>query len=180
MRKTTIYLAILTFIAGFLPVPLQARPVPEEEEVYFSPGGGCTKAVVNNLDWAEKYVLVQAYSFTSKPIAEALIAARKRGVEVKVLLDKSQRKEKASKLDRLARAGIPVMIDKKHAIAHDKVIIIDGVTVLTGSFNFTHAAEDKNAENLLVLHDKAMAKKYRENWYRHNLHAEPYVHGKSR
>ncbi|MFA5160211.1 MAG: phospholipase D family protein, partial [Candidatus Omnitrophota bacterium] len=126
-------------------------------------------------DQAERYVFVQAYSFTSKPIAEALVSAHKRGVKIKVLLDKSQRHGKGSKLGMLVDAGIPVSIDTKHSIAHNKVIIIDGVTVITGSFNFTNAAEDKNAENLLVVHDKAVAKKYRDNWNKHQQHSEPYV-----
>jgi len=155
---------------------IQAKPSATEEEVYFSPHGGCTQAIVDNLNWAEKYVRVQAYSFTSKPIAEALIAAHKRGVDVKVLLDKSQPHAKGGKIDMLVDAGIPVMIDKKHAIAHNKVIIIDGVTVLTGSFNFTNVAEDKNAENLLVVRDKAVARKYRNNWNSHSKHSEPYKH----
>lgn len=155
---------------------IQAKPSATEEEVYFSPHGGCTQAIVDNLNWAEKYVRVQAYSFTSKPIAEALIAAHKRGVDVKVLLDKSQPHAKGGKIDMLVDAGIPVMIDKKHAIAHNKVIIIDGVIVLTGSFNFTNVAEDKNAENLLVVRDKAVARKYRNNWNSHSKHSEPYKH----
>ncbi len=145
------------------------------EQVYFSPKGGCTDAVVNNLNNAEKSIFVQAYSFTSDPIADALVAAYERGVKVKVLLDKSQRGGKGSKLGVLAGAGIPVSIDTKHAIAHDKVMIIDGDIVLTGSFNFTNAAEDKNAENLLVLHDKSMVKKYRANWNKHNKHSEKYL-----
>ena len=174
LRTIKLSFTVLLIFSFCVPLSLQARPVPEEEEVYFSPHGGCTAAVVDNLNWAEKYVLVQAYSFTSQPIADALIAAHKRGLEVKVLLDKSQLHGKGSKLDALAGAGVPVMIDKKHAIAHNKVMVIDGVTVLTGSFNFTNAAEDKNAENLLVLHDKSLAKKYRDNWNRHWEHAETY------
>lgn len=59
---------------------------------------------------------------------------------------------------------MPVLIDAKHAIAHNKVIVIDGETVLTGSFNFTKAAQDKNAENLLILHDRKLAAQYAENW----------------
>ena len=174
MRNIKLFLAVLLAVFLCFPLPLQAKSAIEAEEVYFSPMGGCTQAVVNNLDGAEKSVLVQAYSFTSKPIAEALIAAHKRGVNVKVLLDKSQLHGKGSKLDLLAKAGIPVMIDTKHAIAHNKVMIIDGVAVLTGSFNFTNAAEDKNAENLLIIRDKAIARKYRANWNTHNRHSEPY------
>jgi phosphatidylserine/phosphatidylglycerophosphate/cardiolipin synthase-like enzyme len=174
MRRNFICLVVLLAVSLCTPLSLQARPSGAEEEVFFSPKGGCTEAIVKNLNQAEKYVLVQAYSFTSKPIAEALVNAHKRGVKVKVLLDKSQKHGKGSKLDLLVEAGVPVMIDTKHSIAHNKVMIIDGVTVITGSFNFTNAAEDKNAENLLVLHDKVVAKKYRDNWNRHQQHSELY------
>jgi phosphatidylserine/phosphatidylglycerophosphate/cardiolipin synthase-like enzyme len=174
LRKSFLCLAAFFFISAFPCLSLQAKPSTTEEEVYFSPKGGCTQAIVDNLNWAEKYIRVQAYSFTSKPIADALIAAHKRGVNVKVLLDKSQLHGKGSKLDLLVQAGVPVMIDKKHAIAHNKIMIIDGVTVLTGSFNFTNAAEDKNAENLLVVRDKVVARKYRNNWNSHNKHSEAY------
>jgi phosphatidylserine/phosphatidylglycerophosphate/cardiolipin synthase-like enzyme len=67
---------------------------------------------------------------------------------VQVILDKSQRTEKYSSADFLANQGVPTMIDAHHAIAHNKVIVIDGETVLTGSFNFTKAAQEKNAEHV--------------------------------
>ena len=174
LRKLFVWPAVFLFTLLALPGFATAQETSAKEEVYFSPHGGCTQAVVDNLNGAEKYVLVQAYSFTAKPIAEALIVAHKRGVKVKVLLDKSQVHGKGSKLDLLAQAGVPVLIDKKHAIAHNKVIVIDGVTVLTGSFNFTSAAEDKNAENLLVIRDKVVARKYRNNWNSHSKHSESY------
>ena len=104
---------------------------------------------------------MQAYSYTSAPIAKALVDAKKRGVSVEVILDKSQRSEKYSSADFLKNAGVPTYIDAKHAIAHNKVMVIDGQTVLTGSFNFTKAAEESNAENLLVIHEAALAAKYR-------------------
>ncbi|MGO8697674.1 MAG: phospholipase D family protein [Limisphaerales bacterium] len=111
-------------------------------EVYFSPKGGCTEAVVNALNHAAKTVLVQAYSFTSAPIAKALVDAHRRGVKVEVILDKSQRTERYSSADFVAHAGIPTYIDAVHAIAHNKIMVIDGYEVLTGSFNFTKAAEE--------------------------------------
>lgn len=143
-------------------------------EVHFSPRGGCTEAVVKELSNAKTTVLVQAYSFTSAPIAKALVDAHKRGVDVRVILDKSQRTEKYSSADFVAHAGIPTLIDSRHAIAHNKVMVIDGETVLTGSFNFTKAAEEKNAENLLVIRDKAIAEKYASNWESHKTHSEVY------
>ena len=145
--------------------------------VCFSPRGNCTALAVDTLASAKQTVLVQAYSFTSTPIAQALIDAKKRGVQVQVILDKSQRTEHYSAADFLLHAGIPVSIDATHAIAHNKVMVIDDQTVITGSFNFTKAAEEHNAENLLVLHDRTLAAEYATNWQRHQAHSESY-HGK--
>ena len=144
--------------------------------VHFSPGGGCTETVTQELRSAKKSVLVQAYSFTSTPIAKALVETAKRGVKVEVILDKSQRTEQYSSADFVAHAGISTFIDAKHAIAHNKVMVIDGTTVITGSFNFTNAAESRNAENLLVLHGvKDLASRYTANWENHRGHSERYL-----
>jgi hypothetical protein len=93
---------------------------------------------------------------------------------VRVILDKSQRTEKYSSADFLHNAAIHVRIDTKHAIAHNKIMVIDRETVITGSFNFTKAAEENNAENLLVIQDKAIAEKYTTNWDVHVEHSEVY------
>jgi phosphatidylserine/phosphatidylglycerophosphate/cardiolipin synthase-like enzyme len=149
--------------------------IPEGIQVYFSPKGGATEAVVNALNHATNRILVQAYSFTSAPIAQSLVEARRRGVNVAVILDESQRTEKYSEADFLAHNNVPTLIDAQHAIAHNKVMIIDGYLVLTGSFNFTRAAEEKNAENLLVINDPVLARKYDANWQAHERHSEPYA-----
>ncbi|MDA8408224.1 MAG: phospholipase D family protein [Deltaproteobacteria bacterium] len=136
-------------------------------QVYFSPNGGCTDAIIKQIDEAKSTILVQAYSFTSTPIAKAFLEAHKRGVRVEAILDKSQRKEKYNSATFLANSGLPVFMDGDHAIAHDKIMIIDGTTVITGSFNFTRAAEEGNAENLLIIRSPELAKLYTENWNRH-------------
>ena len=162
-------------LALFLVVTASAGDI----QVFFSPQGGCTEAVAENLNKATNSVLVQAYSFTSAPIAKALVDAEKRGVKVQVILDKSQRTEKYSEADFLLHEGVPTWIDARHAIAHNKIMIIDGKTVLTGSFNFTKAAENNNAENLLVIQDVALAAKYTTNWQVHLKHSDVYQ-GKAR
>jgi phosphatidylserine/phosphatidylglycerophosphate/cardiolipin synthase-like enzyme len=123
---------------------------------------------VNAVSQTKTEILVQAYSITSTsaPIAKALVDAHKRGVTVSIILDRSQRKERYSSADFTAHAGIPTSIDAAHAIAHNKVI--------TGSFNFTKAAEEKNAENLLVIRSKELAKVYIENRERHKKHSQRY------
>lgn len=142
--------------------------------VYFSPRGGGQQAIVDAIGQARESIYVQAYSFTSAPIAKALVDAARRGVKVVAILDKSQRKETYTGATFLRNEGIPVYIDAAHAIAHNKIMVIDGQTVVTGSFNFTKAAEDRNAENLLIIKDKGLAQLYMENWERHQGHSEGY------
>jgi len=166
----------MRFLLCFLlPLALLGQtPTQAEIRVYFSPGGGPTAALVKELDGAKESVLVQAYSFTSAPIAAALKKAHERGVSVRVILDKSQKTEKYSSATFLSHAKIPVWIDSKHAIAHNKVMILDGGTVVTGSFNFTKAAEERNAENMLIIRDKSLAKQYIAEWEKHLAHSEEY------
>jgi phosphatidylserine/phosphatidylglycerophosphate/cardiolipin synthase-like enzyme len=138
--------------------------------VCFVPGMNCEGAIVNEIANAHKKILLQAYSFTSQPIAEALLAAGRRGVIVEVILDRSQRTQHYSGATLLASAGIPVLIDEQPAIAHNKVLIIDpdspNATVITGSFNFTRSAQERNAENVLVIHgDQVIAATYSQNFY---------------
>jgi len=143
--------------------------------ICFTPGGNCTALIVQALHTATRLVLVQAYSFTSAPIAKALLDAHTRGVQVQVILDKRQRTEKYSSADFLANQGVPVVIDAHHAISHNKVMVMDGETVLTGSFHFTKAAQEKNAENLLIIRDPAVSAHYTQNWEAHRQHSQPYV-----
>ena len=175
--KRTVVLLLCASVAVWCWAKPSLKPLTDTSrvEVYFSPKGGCTETVVREIDKARKSILVQAYSFTSPAIAKSLVEAKRRGLEVVVILDKSQRTEKYSAADFVAHAGIPTFIDTKHAIAHNKIMVIDGATVLTGSFNFTTAAEEHNAENLLVLREPDLARKYRDNWIVHQKHSERYL-----
>lgn len=143
-------------------------------QICFSPKGGCTEAIVKEISHAKSEIYVQAYSFTSVPIAKALVDAHKRGIKVEAILDKSQKKARYTSATFLNNAGIPTHIDSKHAIAHNKIMIIDKEIVITGSFNFTKAAEEKNAENLLILKNKELANKYLVNWNKHREHSDSY------
>jgi phosphatidylserine/phosphatidylglycerophosphate/cardiolipin synthase-like enzyme len=176
ISNSTSRLLALGLAVFFVTSPAFAsQPASATVRVYFSPRGGCEDAVVHALDNAQNSVHVQAYSFTNKRIAAALVAARKRGVAVSVMLDKSQRTQKYSSADFVAHAGIPTSIDARHAIAHNKIMIIDGHTIITGSFNFTVAAETSNAENLLVIRSAELAETYLANWKSHRAHAEAYA-----
>ena len=176
MKRFPVLLLTIFLFSAISPLQSQEKPIQHPSwSVFFSPNGGCTQEITQELDKAKISILVQAYSFTSAPIAKALLSAHKRGIKVEVILDKSQRTEKYSSADFLAHAGIPTLIDAAHAIAHNKVMIIDGEFVITGSFNFTRAAEEKNAENLLVIRDKFLAARYTENWQEHAQHSEVYA-----
>ena len=165
-----VWLLLALVLAG-----CERKYLPGSVEVYFSPKGGCTEAIVREIDAARSTILVQAYSFTSKPIAEALRNAHQRGVRVQVLLDRSNASDRYSGADFIRDAGIPLAIDAEHAISHNKIMIFDDKTVLTGSFNFSKQAETSNAENVLILQDPALAARYAENWRAHASHCKEYV-----
>ena len=95
-------------------------------------------------------------------------------MKITVILDKGQKTAKYSSADFVSHAGITTLIDAKHAIAHNKVMVIDGLVLITGSFNFTKAAEEKNAENLLIIRDKELADKYIAYLKLHEAHSETY------
>jgi phosphatidylserine/phosphatidylglycerophosphate/cardiolipin synthase-like enzyme len=175
-RFPAIAFEICLFVAlCFIPSCVVCPPCKETStQVYFSPRGGATQAIINEIMNAQHEILVQAYSFTSTPIAKALVDANKRGVHVEVVLDKSQRKDSYTEATFLANMGVPTFIDSSHAIAHNKVMIIDKKIVITGSFNFTKAAEEKNAENVLIIMSKELASVYIDNWMRHKGHCEAY------
>lgn len=148
-------------------------------QVLFTPGDDAAGQIVLAIEQAQKQVLVQTFSFTSKEIAQALIRAKQRGVDVQVIADAEQilRMER-SKVATVAAGGVPVFVDSQHASAHNKVMVIDAGSanpvVITGSFNFTHAAQHRNAENLLLFrHNREVTKAYLDNWRLHREHSQP-------
>jgi phosphatidylserine/phosphatidylglycerophosphate/cardiolipin synthase-like enzyme len=107
------------------------------------------------------------YALTSRQIVSALVNAKRRGVDVRAIVDRSQLDEDRSDtfaVGRLASGAVPVLVDTVSGLMHNKIMIVDGATVITGSFNYTWSAEHRNAENLLVIHDPALAAEYTQNW----------------
>jgi len=149
-------------------------------EIAFTPGDAVDNLIVAQIDRAQTEVLVHAYTFTHRKIAQALINARRRGVAVAVLADREQaRAVPQNVLAQLASGGIEVWLDGNFAAAHNKVIVIDAglphATTITGSYNFTLAAQRSNAENIVVLHDnEPVARAYRDNWRRLKAGATPW------
>jgi phospholipase D len=144
-------------------------------QVRFSPGGHCTQFVKDTIAKAKKAILVQAYTFTSLPIADALINAHQRGVDVRILVDRSQLTSRYTQIRHIASQGIFVAVDSAQGIAHNKVMIIDDHHVLTGSFNWTKAAETINAENLLLINDTKTNAIYKKVWHRRAEQAQSVV-----
>jgi phosphatidylserine/phosphatidylglycerophosphate/cardiolipin synthase-like enzyme len=158
-------------------LPARAAPFSSARvALYFSPNGGAQAAIIREIDSARLWIRVQAYGFTSAPILDALKRAHLRGVKVRLILDRSNKTGKYSGATFMQNAGVLVLIDAKHSIAHNKIILIDGQTLITGSFNFSKAAEEKNAENLLVLKDcPALISAYNQNFNAHAAHSQPFL-----
>jgi phosphatidylserine/phosphatidylglycerophosphate/cardiolipin synthase-like enzyme len=144
-------------------------------DVCFVPDSDCGGEVVRAIDEARTSIRAQAYAFTSRRIAQALARARGRGLDVTILLDakEAHADAEAKPIAIVLAAGIRVRLDAAHAIAHNKVLVIDSVTVVTGSFNFSVAAERANAENVLFLRNNpALAWAYQDNFARHWAHSQ--------
>ena len=156
------------------PTPAKTNPSQPQAEVvglYFTPPADVAAAVIEVIDQSKTEVLVQAYGFTHNGIAQALLRAHARGVMVKVLLDAKTDTSNRYVTDLLQAQQIPLKLDASHAIAHNKVIVVDGELVITGSFNFTNSAQTRNAENLLVLKSIGLADSYKANWQTHWNHS---------
>lgn len=161
-------------------VSVAQTPAPPVEvptakiRAYFTPGYMVETAIAEEIGAAKSEIRVQAYSFTNPLIVQALTEAQHRGVDVILVLDKSNRTQKYSAADYASHAGIQTLIDDRHAIAHNKIMIIDGKVVITGSYNFTRAAEKSNAENIVIIESEPIAQKYLKNWQKHHAHSKPY------
>jgi phosphatidylserine/phosphatidylglycerophosphate/cardiolipin synthase-like enzyme len=139
--------------------------------VYFTPPAGAAQAIVRAVDASQREVLVQAYGFTHNAIAQSLVRAQERGVKVRVVLDEKSDNTNRYVLGVFEQAQLPVRHDGRHAIAHNKVMVIDEAVVITGSFNFTNAAETRNAENFIILKSNELAQSYKTQWESHWAHS---------
>lgn len=145
-----------------------------EVKVFFSPNGGCQDAVIYEIQRARKSIDVAMYAFTSRPIARAILDAYRRGVKVRVVMDKRfATSSRFSKYSFLKKRGIPVKLVSpppgkggRVGLMHHKFAVIDGKVLLTGSFNWTASAEKLNYENLLVFYSERIAKIYEREFER--------------
>ena len=185
MNKTfliTIPLLATAFAALAYDDGYRAKTLPATGtvQVAFPPDEDANGLIVNAIREARKTIQVQAFSFTSNEIAFALIAAKRRGIDVLLIADAEQvRKLENNKLGLMYQAGVRIWLDAQHQSAHNKIMIIDGDSatpaIVTGSMNFTYSGQFKNAENALILRgNKPLADAYSANWQRHRNHAIPF------
>lgn len=146
-------------------------------ETAFSPNGGAEQLIIKVIDSAEQRLRVAAYSFTSANIVRALIKAKRRGVDVEVLVDEKGNKGKANQaaLNLLVNSDISARTNSRYAIHHDKYIVADGMTVQTGSFNYSAAAAKSNSENVIVIWNRnEVAASYEKHWNSRWIQSTPY------
>ncbi len=154
-----------SYIACLVAVFLIFSAEPKHQTCFTPPHNQCGSFIVNHINQAKKSIYVQAYGFTHPDIINSLIEAKKRNVNVEIILDSSNFSKKKLPLVReLEKEGIKIHKAKVSGIAHNKIMIFDDQKVLTGSFNFTKSADLRNAENILVVQDRRVAKKYFNNW----------------
>ncbi len=178
MKKIFVVCLFAIAIYTAFPYPSQGTDLTLNNtpaKVCFNPGGGCTDKIVRETERATREILVQMFLFTSVSLRNALVNAQKRGVNVEVILDKGEQINQQYKTAKtLSKGGVSVYIDGRHANAHNKIMVIDRETVITGSFNYTYPAESKNAENILIIKSGELAKVYADNWLNHRQHSKKY------
>ena len=154
------------------------HPPTDKINICFTPPSGCGDLIARQIAKAKSSIHVQAYGLTSTSIIHQLKAAQRRGVSVNILLDGGNLSNNKSIYQEFKSSSIHVVLDKLPGIAHNKVIIIDKLKTITGSFNFTNAADTKNAENVLLIEDREIAARYLTNWKNRKSIAVERHHGK--
>jgi phosphatidylserine/phosphatidylglycerophosphate/cardiolipin synthase-like enzyme len=156
---------IATTVTAYMTVTKTAA-LGDIQYVCFSRVDDCSLIIVNLIDSAEKYVHVAIYSFTLDSLGDALIRARDRGVDVKVVVENEQVEVKGSEYEKLLEAGVDVRLDGNQYLMHHKFIVVDGRVVVTGSYNWSYSAEERNDENMIVVSNPDVARLYEAEFQR--------------
>lgn len=162
--------------------PAHTAPTEQSVDVGFSPEGSAEALVLKAIGTAKSSIRLAAYSFTSPTIVRALIAAKRRGADVAVVVDyRNNIKEGSAKsatqaLNLLVNAGIPTRTISTYPIHHDKYIVVDGRHVETGSFNYSTSAAKRNSENVVVVwNNPALAAQFIAHWQMRWNQGMPYT-----
>ncbi len=151
LKRNTKY-SILAFLVIVLSVTISISTLAKTE-VYFSLSDNPQKEIILNINQAEAFINIAMYIFTDKEIALPLVKAQERGVKVRLYLDKEQVDYKYSQSRFLVQKGIKIRVSTNNYIMHNKFAIIDNRLLLTGSYNWTFSANNRNDENLMVIDD---------------------------
>lgn len=141
-----------------------AKANAQDVQVYFSPNGGCQDAVVSAMNQANESIDIAMYYLSSAPIAHAIVRAKLRDVRIRLVLDQGQEIESASKSGYLIGHGLEVRYHLGFGLMHNKFAIIDRKYLITGSFNWTQTAQERNEENMLILQDQAVISQYQQRF----------------
>ncbi len=171
-ETTTIYATVVRTTTSTILSTVWAEPV-SVLEVCFSRTMNCAQKLISLIDSANRSVFVAVYSFTRDDIADALIRARERGLDVRVVVESQRAFERGSEYLRLRGAGVDIRLDANSDLMHHKFMVIDGIIVVTGSYNFSVSAEDSNDENIVVLIGGEIAELYSSEFMRVWTAAQP-------
>jgi len=161
MLRRKVLLIVVGLTLAVVVCVVVASPVQRSDiQVFFSRVDNPQAAIARVLDGANQTIHIAMYCFTDAKLAEAVVRARQRGVQTYVYLDKSQVNHQYTQARYLATNGVPVRISSNPAIMHNKFAIIDGSTVITGSYNWTKSAYQRNDENLLIIYRPDVAERY--------------------
>ncbi|MXN73524.1 phospholipase D family protein [Burkholderia sp. 4701] len=167
----------IDFVSRLLPAPTHEAPATQVVESAFSPDAGAEALVLKAIGAARSSIRVAAYSFTSPAVTRALLAAKRRGVNIAIVVDDKGNRAKSSQqaLNLMINAGIPTRTIDTYAIHHDKYLVIDAEHVETGSFNYSASAATRNSENVLVVwNNPQLATRYLAHWQSRFDQGTPY------
>jgi phosphatidylserine/phosphatidylglycerophosphate/cardiolipin synthase-like enzyme len=134
--------------------------------VYFTPGEACQQAIIDLLSGARKSIDICVFTISDNDIADALVACHRRGLPLRIITDNDKQHDRGSDVGFLHEAGIPVRMDRSEHHMHHKFALIDGHTLLTGSYNWTRSAYRFNYENILITKEKEAVRQYQAEFDR--------------
>ena len=141
-------------------LPKQEDVKTTENRCYFSPGDDCENAIVSSIRNAKHSVKICVFTISENVISDAVVKAHKKGISVKIITDNDKLNDMGSDIRMLSKAGIRIRIDQSSSHMHHKFCVVDKEVLLTGSYNWTKSAADRNQENILVTEDPKMVKSY--------------------
>jgi phosphatidylserine/phosphatidylglycerophosphate/cardiolipin synthase-like enzyme len=166
LTETTFRTTTATTIVTTTSTATTTVNIPSVRETCLSRVERCDVLLISLINRANRSIYVAVYSFTRDSLAAALISAKERGVEVRVVIERERAYEQGSEYPRLKSAGVDVRLDGNPNLMHHKFMVIDGYIVVTGSYNWSSAAEDRNDENIVVILDRDVAQRFVQEFER--------------